>query len=96
MGPLVVDDEEGELSRTVSGKPLAARGDGIWKGLVLFGKADFEALTVGWGLSSYNSGDEICGFCKANRSNRSFTNLLEDKDPPRLRRETHPSTPPIS
>ena len=48
-----------------------------WSTIVLFGKADMEAATVGWGLKSYNAGDECCGYCGANRTTRPFTDLQE-------------------
>ena len=66
------------MEAQLAGKPLMEGDDGeIWTGIMLFGKADMEAATVSLGLRSYNAGDEVCGYCKANRSNRAYTDLQE-------------------
>ena len=44
-----------------------------WTFPLLFGQNDSEQVTCGWGMTSYNEGDEVCGFCLANRSDLPFT-----------------------
>ena len=62
------------------GQPIIQLEGEQWKAVVLFGKADGEQLTVGWGLQSYNAGDAVCWSCPANRSDMPFTNLQEDAE----------------
>ena len=57
--------------------PLLFEGD-QWSQVLLFGKGDMEVNVLEWGLPSYNAGDEMCGFCTANRTTRRFTNLQEN------------------
>ena len=60
-----------ELDECLAEKPIC----GEWCFLLVFGKSDAEQGTVGWGMPSYNDGDEVCGFCLANRSSTPFTDL---------------------
>ena len=58
------------------GVPFAEDNDGtIWSGCPLFGKPDCEQL-VAWGGQSYNSADEVCSWCLANRTDRPYTDNL--------------------
>ena len=87
----------------VDGSPIAQDEDGtVWKAVLLWGKGDLEVQTVEWGLPSYNAAEHMCGWCKANRSDAPFTNLMwnapwrESEDMPneefmhRLRAPVHP------
>ena len=61
------------------GTPAAVDEDGTQWGLILlFGQGDLEQLVLQWGLPSYGSTEEMCGYCLANRSNRPYTNLQEN------------------
>ena len=51
-----------------------------WGGILLFAQSDLEQLCLQWGLPSYNDIDEMCPYCRANRSSRPFTNLQEDAE----------------
>ena len=59
-----------------SGEPLAfdVESGGSWKAIMLFGKSDLEQ-SMTWGLVSYNSPDDNCPDCNANRSDKPFTDL---------------------
>ena len=48
-----------------------------WGAILIFAEADWEQGTVGWGLPSYNSADECCGWCQGNRSSRPITDMSE-------------------
>ena len=62
----------------VDGRPVAQDADGtIWCFLFLFSKADEEKRCVGWGLPSYNSINDVCPDCLADRNFRPFTDLQE-------------------
>ena len=54
--------------------------DGIvWSGVLIFGTADLEQLCLQWGLKSYNSPLEMCGYCRGNRHDSTIphTDLQE-------------------
>ena len=53
---------------------LLREGSGGWRFLLLFSKGDLEVRAVAWGLPSYN-GEEPCTECRANRSDKPFTDL---------------------
>jgi len=67
--------EPNSLNEELAGKPIM----GNWSGISLFGKVDMEAATVGWGFPSYNA-VEMCGWCRANRTDKPFTNLLDNAE----------------
>ena len=61
-------DENGEtLYRDKNGKE--------WKFILLFAQGDTEQLCVSWGLPSYNSIDQVCGMCLADRADNNFSAL---------------------
>ena len=66
------------LGTTETGEQLFEDEDGAWSAIMLFGKADFEALTQCWGMTSYNGASEVCGWCRADRTARPYTDLQED------------------
>ena len=48
-----------------------------WGFVFVFAQGDLEQLVIQYGLVSYNAADEICGWCRCNRSSRPYTNLLD-------------------
>ena len=61
------------------GEPLFIDAHGNqWSFILLFGCGDTEQLCIGWGLASYNDNHEICGLCRANRTDILFTDLQDD------------------
>ena len=52
--------------------------DGVrWGGILNFGQGDLEQLCFHFGLKHYNDMDELCGFCRCNRTTLPYTNLQE-------------------
>lgn len=49
-----------------------------WGPILLFSLGDLEQFTVGYGMRGYNDRDEMCGWCRANRTTRLFTDNQED------------------
>ena len=49
-----------------------------WNLVLIFATGDLEQLCMKWGLKSYNGPIELCGFCLANRTSRTYTDLQED------------------
>ena len=61
-----------------NGEPIFIDSEGhSWGAILIFGESDLEQNTVGWGMKSYNSADECCGWCLANRSNLPVTDLSD-------------------
>ena len=63
-----------------NGEVLYQDSDGkIWKFDLLFAQGDMEQLCQGWGLPSYNSIDQICGMCLADRTElgNNYTDMQE-------------------
>ena len=50
-----------------------ADGDECWTFPMVFGKSDMEVMCLAWGLDSYASAVEICGWCLANRNTLPHT-----------------------
>lgn len=49
----------------------------IWDLILVFGTGDMEQLCIQWGLKSYNDPHEMCGVCRADRSTRPHTDMLD-------------------
>lgn len=48
---------------------------GPWRFILMFAKADLENRSNAWGLPHYNSADQPCAECLANRTTMPFTDL---------------------
>ena len=61
------------------GEPLFIDANGeAWGAILLFGTGDMEQLCQQWGLPDYNSIDELCPWCRCNRSTLPYTDQQEN------------------
>ena len=51
-----------------------------WGGILNHGQGDGEQICYHWVLQHYSDMDEVCPFCRANRSTRPYTNLQENAE----------------
>ena len=69
-------DWEALATGFVDGQAVARHDSGeVWSFALMFAKADEETRCNAWGLTHWQSADECCTECLANRSNRPFTDL---------------------
>ena len=62
-----------------NGENIYVDEEGVhWGGILLFSQGDLEQLCLQYGLTNYNSMSEMCGYCRANRTDMPHTNLQED------------------
>ena len=61
------------------GQPLYVDDNGIsWGGIAIFCEGDMELMCVTYGLATYTSAEEMCGWCEATASDEHpYTDLTE-------------------